>query len=270
VPQLALSDNVSEAKRGVAFTGSSSDVRRSRTRADHPQRRRPLQAARPLSAQSGAAAGGCALILAKRRGAAPAATTHHEGQAKASRTNGPALSLPPSEATARPARPTRLLERESTSAYAAASCGTRRSGLDPSRAGDMKKAPRRGRRFQKRFPTASTPRRSPSKPPNLPLCRPFTLELVGLEPTTSCMPCNLEMLATSRESPELLANSEHDRARMGATMRADVPSQFLQLTDDALARRPGMCSTRTRLPSSWRRRRGQAIPQQPGRPEQSS
>jgi hypothetical protein len=42
-------------------------------------------------------------------------------------------------------------------------------------------------------------------------------------------------------------------------MRADVPSQFLQRTDGSLARRPGMCSTRTRLPSSWSRRAGRSI-----------
>jgi hypothetical protein len=42
-------------------------------------------------------------------------------------------------------------------------------------------------------------------------------------------------------------------------MRADVPSQFLQRTDGSLARRPGMCSTRTRLPSSSSRRAGRSI-----------
>jgi hypothetical protein len=83
------------------------------------------------------------------------------------------------------------------------------------------------------------------------------VELVGLEPTTSCMPCKLEALAASRESPKLVAYSERDRARLGATMRADVPSQFLQRTDGSRARRPGTCSTRTRLPSSWSRPPGQ-------------
>jgi hypothetical protein len=47
-----LTDNVSQVAQTAAFTGSSSNVRRSRTRAGRPQRRRPLQAGRPLSARS--------------------------------------------------------------------------------------------------------------------------------------------------------------------------------------------------------------------------
>jgi hypothetical protein len=58
------------------------------------------------------------------------------------------------------------------------------------------------------------------------------------------------MLATSRESPELLAYAERYRARMGAAMRADVPSEFLQRTDGSLARQgPGRPASAARSKS---------------------